>query len=90
MKIELSSKFQKAYKKLIRKRPDVAIIVLNKILLFSQEPTAPSLGLHKLKGQLEGVYSFSIEENLRIIVDLKDSTKALFVNIGTHDEVYNS
>lgn len=89
MKIEFSSKFQKAYKKFIRNRPDVAIVILNKMLLFSQEPNAPSLALHKLKGRLEGVFAFSIEDDLRIIVDLEDPTRALFVNIGTHDEVYN-
>jgi len=88
MKIEFTSKFLKAYKKLVSHRPDVAIAVLQKALLFSQQPDSPSLGLHKLKGNLKDVWSFSIENNLRIIVDLKNPDKVLFIDIGTHDQVY--
>ncbi len=88
MQIEFSSRFQKSYRKLILKRPDVAISVLQRILLFSQQPNSPSLALHKLKGRLKDVYAFSVESNSRIIVDLTDPNKALFADIGTHDEVY--
>jgi mRNA-degrading endonuclease YafQ of YafQ-DinJ toxin-antitoxin module len=37
---------------------------------------------------LKDVWSFSVERDLRIIVDLKDPEKILFVDIGTHDQVY--
>ena len=88
MIIEFSTKFQKSYKKMIARRPDVAISILQKVLLFSQQPNSPSLLLHKLKGPLNGVYSFSIEKDMRIIVDLSYTGKAIFVDIGSHDEVY--
>ena len=88
MKIELSSKFKKAFKKLASKRPDLAIIILEKILLFSQDPHHASLKFHKLKGELQGAWSFSVELDLRIIVDMYQSDTALLVMIGTHDEVY--
>lgn len=88
MKIEFTSNFLKSYKKIVSRRPDAAISVLQKVLLFSQEPNSSSLGFHKLKGQLKDVWSFSVENNLRIIVDLKDPNKILFVDIGTHDQVY--
>jgi mRNA interferase YafQ len=88
MKIELSSKFRKAYKRLAAKKPEVAVIALEKILLFSQQPTNPILKFHKLQGEYEGLYSFSVEYDVRVIVDLVNSNEAILLMIGTHDEVY--
>lgn len=88
MKIEFTSKFLKSYKKLVSRRPEVAVSVLQKVLLFSQQPNSPSLGLHKLKGGLKDTWAFSIENDLRIIVDLKNLDKVLFIDIGPHDQVY--
>ena len=88
MKIELSSRFRKAYKKLAAKRPEVAVIALEKILLFSQQPYNPILKFHKLQGEYNGQYSFNVEYDIRIIVDLVDSDRAVLTMIGSHDEVY--
>jgi len=88
MKIELSSRFRKSYKKLATKRPEIAVIALEKILLFSQQYNNPILKFHKLHGEYEGLYSFSIEYDIRIIVDLIDADTAILLLIGTHDEVY--
>ncbi len=88
MRIEFTSSFLKSYKKIVSRRPEAAVSVLQKVTLFIQQPNSPSLSLHKLKGQLKDVWSFSVERDLRIIVDLKDPEKILFVDIGTHDQVY--
>ena len=88
MKIELSSSFKKSFKKIASKRPELAIITLEKILLFSVHPHHPSLKYHKLKGKLDGLWSFSVENDLRVLVDMIKDDTALFVMMGTHDEVY--
>jgi mRNA-degrading endonuclease YafQ of YafQ-DinJ toxin-antitoxin module len=88
MKIELSSTFRKAFKKLASKGPDIAILTLEKVLLFSQEPYNITLRFHKLKGSLSGTWSFSVDLDVRIIVDMKEPDKAILVMIGSHDEVY--
>ena len=88
MKIELSSSFKKSFKKIASKRPELAIITLEKILLFSVDPYSHSLKFHKLKGKLEGLWSFSVENDLRILVDMIKDDTAQLVMIGTHDEVY--
>jgi mRNA-degrading endonuclease YafQ of YafQ-DinJ toxin-antitoxin module len=88
MKIELSSKFRKAYKKLAARKPEVAVIALEKILLFSQQPNNPILKFHKLQGEYNGQYSFSVEYDIRIIVDLVNPDEAILTMIGSHDEVY--
>ena len=54
MRIELSSSFKKSFKKIASRKPELAIITLEKILLFSVDPYSPSLKFHKLKGKLDG------------------------------------
>jgi addiction module RelE/StbE family toxin len=88
MQIEFSVRFLKSFKKLVSRRPEVAISVLQKVLLFSSDPFSPSLALHKLKGRLNDVWSFSVENDVRIIVDREDPNKVVFVDIGSHDQVY--
>jgi len=88
MKVELSSGFRKAYKKLAARKPEIAVLALEKILLFSQQHTNPALKFHKLRGEFDGLYSFSVEYDIRIIVDLIDADTAILIMIGTHDEVY--
>ncbi len=88
MKIELSSGFRKAFKKISTKKPDIAVLALEKILLFSQQPANPSLKFHKLIGEFGGLYAFKVEYDIRIIVDLIDPDTAILVMIDTHDEVY--
>ena len=87
MKIEFSSPYRKAFKKLISKNPDIVFIVFNKLLVLSENINHPSLKLHKLKGELKDFYAISIESNLRLILELNDDG-ILLINIGTHDEVY--
>ena len=88
MKIEFTSGFLRAYRKIVSRRPDAAVSVLLKVVLFLQQKNSPSLELHKLKGELKDVWSFSVEKDLRIIVDLKEPEKILFVSIGSHGQVY--
>ncbi|HAX78274.1 MAG TPA: hypothetical protein DCY88_21245 [Cyanobacteria bacterium UBA11372] len=47
-----------------------------------------SLKTHKLSGKLKEFWSFSIEYDERILFYFTDDGKAVFVDIGSHDEVY--
>lgn len=87
MKIEFSSSYRKVFKKLISKNPDIVFLVFNKLLVLSENINHPSLRLHKLKGNLKDFHSISVENNIRIILELKEDS-ILLINIGTHDEVY--
>lgn len=55
--------------------------------LFTKNPNHPSLRLHKLTGKLDNMWSISIDKSIRMVF-LFIADKALFVDIGTHDEVY--
>ncbi len=57
--------------------------------LLEANPTHPSLGLHKLSGNLEGLCSVSINKSYRISLEfivLEDTI--IPVDVGSHDEIY--
>ena len=58
--------------------------------LFINEPFAPQLKTHKLSGKLKDSWSFTVDYDLRVIFNFTDDKpkKAIFVDIGTHKEVY--
>lgn len=59
-----------------------------KVDMFTQEPFDPQLRTHKLSGRLDGLWSFSIQYDVRVVFYFVDSARVLFVDVGTHDEVY--
>ncbi len=87
MKIEYSKNFIKKLNKYQKTQKSRYELALYKISLFKNNINHPSLKIHKLKGDKQDFWSFSIEEDLRIIYIYYDST-IIFINIGTHDEVY--
>jgi addiction module RelE/StbE family toxin len=87
-KIYFSETFKKSYKKLVRKNPDVAFDILEKLIKFHLNPFEPSLKSHKLKGFLSEFYAFSVQTDLRIVFRFDDVGNILVVDIGSHDEVY--
>lgn len=86
--INFSLQFNHSLKKLARRQPEIIPALLEKVLLFNNETNHPSLKLHKLSGKLKEHWSFSIEYDLRIIFRYTRDGNILFVDIGTHDQVY--
>jgi len=54
---------------------------------FAAEPQDPLLHTHRLEGDLSGYWSFSVDDDLRVLFRW-DGEELFLVNIGTHDEVY--
>ena len=53
------------------------------------DPFQPSLRLHALKGELEGLHAVSLTYAYRITLTLRITRKEIvLLDIGTHDEVY--
>lgn len=54
-----------------------------------QNPFDARLRTHKLSGRLKDAWAFSVEEDVRVVFTFEENrSKALFFDIGTHDEVY--
>ena len=89
MEISFSSSFKKVFRKKIKGSTSEDIF-WEKTELFIIDPFHLQLKTHKLSGKLTGLWSFSIEYDLRVVFYFtKDKPqKAIFIDIGTHDEVY--
>ena len=92
-KLIWSKTFIRAFKRLIKKHPNLLEDIQNTLRLLVQEPFAPQLETHKLKGKLSGSWACSAGYDLRIIFDFVKNEKQkeddiLLIEIGTHDEVY--
>ncbi len=60
-------------------------LVAKKESIFRSNPLHPSLRLHRLKGNLSGVWSISVTNKIRIIFKRKDGGVILFYSVGKHD-----
>jgi addiction module RelE/StbE family toxin len=88
MEVSFSSSFKRAYKKRIKGNPDLESRFWQKLEQFTIEPFAPTLKTHKLSGKLRDFWSFSIDYDARVLFYFTEDEKAVFVDIGSHDEVY--
>lgn len=74
------------FKKIKRKNKQLFRQIEKQIILFQDNPRHPSLRLHKLSGDLEGIWSISISKN--IMTYIQQENIAYFIDIGTHSEIY--
>lgn len=79
--------FIKSASKLLQRNPSLEPLLSNVLKALKNDPFAPSLRSHKLKGNLSGLYACSLSHDLRIIFELSTDTVHL-IDIGSHDEVY--
>ena len=86
MEITFSNKYYRSFDKFLKKHPQYAILIKNRLKLLKTSPNHPSLRLHKLSNR-ENEYSLSIDQSIRIILH-RDKDICHLLNIGSHDEVY--
>ncbi len=67
MKLVAHKSFKRAFKKLIKKNPQLKAKVLNILDLLENDPFTRSLKSHKLTGDLDGYWSCSVNYDCRII-----------------------
>ena len=89
MEVAFDESFKKSFRKKIKSKA-AENDFYTRLELFINEPFAPALRTHKLSGTLKGFWSFSIEYDLRVVFYFTSDKpkKAVFINIGTHNEVY--
>jgi len=89
MEVAFSDSFKKVFQKRI-KGTDAEPIFWNRLEVFTSDPFESKLKTHRLSGKLKGLCSFSLDFNLRVVFYFTKGKpkKAVFIDIGTHDEVY--
>ncbi len=88
MKISFSNSFKKALKKMIKNNPHLEEKFWNRVEIFISDPYNSILKTHKLSGKLKDLWSFRIDYDIRIVFFFADRWSAVFIDIGTHKEVY--
>jgi addiction module RelE/StbE family toxin len=82
-----TSRFQKRLAIFLSHHPELSATVDEVMLLIEQNPAAPSLRTHRLKGAFVGCSASRLSRDYRIIF-LLAADRVTFIDIGTHDDVY--
>lgn len=85
--------FSRAFKRLIRQNPQLRPSIEATLEQLLKDPFHPTLKTHKLKGDLQGRWSCSIDYNNRIVFEFVTNSnfgteEILLLALGSHDEVY--
>ena len=88
MRITFSPSFKKAYSKRIKNNKKLVFVVTKRIEQFKTDPDCLQLHNHQLVGSMKGLFSFSVNGDMRIIYEWINKETVLFLDIGSHNQVY--
>ena len=85
--------FVRAFKRHSRKQPGLIKDIERTLKLLVEDPFAPLLETHKLKGKLAGSWACKVGYDLRIVFDFikkqgQGEDDILLLEMGSHEEVY--
>lgn len=88
-----SPAFVRAFKRAVRRQPDLRARVERTLKQLVEDPFHPTLHSHKLKGDLAGAWACTVDYDNRILFELVRNPESgeeeiLLLTMGTHDEVY--
>lgn len=86
--ISLTKQFEKAYKKRIAPDPVKRTAYIAGVAAFQAGERTYPLNDHALKGKMKGRRSFSVANDIRVIYEETEESY-LFLDIGSHNQVYN-
>ena len=88
IEIAFHKTFKRSFKKRIKPYPELEQRFWEKVKIFRDNPYQEQLKTHKLSGKLKNFSSFSINFDVRVIFEFYGNDKVIFIDIGTHKEVY--
>jgi mRNA-degrading endonuclease YafQ of YafQ-DinJ toxin-antitoxin module len=88
VEVSFSPSFKRAFKRRIKGDTEAEARFWQKSDQFKANPFDPSLKTHKLSGKFKEYWSFSVEYDQRVLFYFNKDENAVFVDIGSHDEVY--
>ena len=88
-----SASFRRAFRRTIRRRPELRVRVQRTLEQLAEDPFHPMLHSHKLKGELAGAWACTVDYDNRILFEFVANPdlgeeEILLLTMGTHDEVY--
>jgi len=88
IEIAFSPAFERNFRKRFKGKVAAQEKFWQRVELFIENPFDARLRTHKLSGNLKDLWSFSVEYDIRVVFYFITEKKVVFVDIGTHDEVY--
>ncbi|MDP3917866.1 MAG: type II toxin-antitoxin system mRNA interferase toxin, RelE/StbE family [Candidatus Woesebacteria bacterium] len=88
MKIILDSSYLKSFKKRVRNNAKLALKTRERIKLFVENSRNPMIKDHQLTGDKKEFRAFWITGDIRIMYFPISKDEVLFIDIGTHNQVY--
>ncbi len=93
MTIGWTPRASRAFKRLVKRNPQLRLLVEQTLQQMVSDIYHPTLKTHKLMGDLDDVWSCSIDYSYRILFEFvvdpaTDERAILLLNIGSHDDVY--
>ena len=85
MKVKFQKSFTNQFKKLSKTQKQ---LVADTIELFTEAPMHDTLRNHPLKDRWQNYRSITADDDLRLHYRVINEDTALFVAVGTHDELY--
>jgi addiction module RelE/StbE family toxin len=90
--IVLTPKFKRAFRKFIKRNPQLEPKLIQVLKLMKKDVFTPQLSTHSLQGKLLGLKACSCGYDCRILFTIEvyqDQTEAIvLLDIGTHNDVY--
>ena len=88
-RVESREGFTKQANRFFRKHPDLHAPFRRLVMDLQEDPFQPSLRLHPLHGEFEGVHAVSLTYSYRVTLTLQVTERAIILlDIGSHDDVY--
>lgn len=88
-KLIFTESYERRATKFLKKHPELKEQYSKTLKILAINPSHPSLRLHKLKGNLKGLQSVSINISYRVVLDfIIKKDLVIPIDVGTHDEVY--
>jgi mRNA interferase YafQ len=82
-----TGRFDKRLTAFIHRRPELKTETQSVMELIAKDPYASSLRTHRLKGALAECFASRLSREYRVVF-VFDAVRVLFIDIGTHDDVY--
>ena len=80
--VDVSPRF---FKSLAKLPPSIQALAKTRDAMFRANPFDPRLRTHKLKGELAGAWSYSVNYSYRVLFRFLADDEVLYYDIGTHD-----
>lgn len=81
--------FERRLRRFLRSHPELKSRLANVLRDLATDPAQPHLGLHGLRGELEGLQAVRLTYSYRLVIHVDGAESVItLLDVGSHDDVY--